>query len=44
MGKSQPQYLIEALSTCKTHRPGTQITYTGSRAAIPKGWRLIRRL
>lgn len=44
MSKSQPMYLIEALGTCKTHRPGTQITYTGPSAAVPKGWRIIRRL
>lgn len=41
MGKSQPMYRIEATERCKTHRPGTQIDYTGPRSNVPKHWRVV---
>ena len=41
MTKSQPQYVIEARKSCKTHRPGSRIVYTGPRNNVPAGWRVI---
>lgn len=41
--KAQPQYIIEARACCKTHRPGSRITYTGPRGNTPNGWRIIKK-
>jgi hypothetical protein len=40
---SQPLYLIVACRNCKTHRPGTEIIFTGPRSSVPRGWRVICR-
>ena len=44
MGKSQPQYVIEANRNCKTHPKGTRLVYTGSRSGVAKGWTVVRRI
>jgi hypothetical protein len=41
MERSQPQYLIQANSRCKTHPPGMKIVYTGPRGNISPGWKVI---
>lgn len=43
MGRSQPQYRIVANRRCKTHKPGTQITYTGPRGEVSPGWTVLYR-
>ena len=40
---AQPQYWIQATRRCATHKPGTVICYTGPRAGVGKGWRVLGR-
>ncbi|MBN9550878.1 MAG: hypothetical protein J0H31_18930 [Alphaproteobacteria bacterium] len=40
---SQPLYRIVATRRCKTHRPGSQIDFTGPRSSVPKGWSVLGR-
>ncbi len=43
MSRSQPHYIIRANSRCKTHRPGTTLTYVGPRSGVARGWTVISR-
>jgi len=44
MNRAQPQYMIEANRSCKTHRRGTQIVYTGPKSGVGSGWTVLYRV
>lgn len=43
MSNSQRLYRIRANRRCRTHQPGTEIDFTGSRREVPPGWNVVRR-